>query len=284
MKLPLSLAKNLQLLVNSNVLPYSQFNKNLVDKFIEDGVLELIILKTKKSVRLNNTDYLNNYLLNKYSISDLSAYINTLSDENSQRADFSLASGDTKIKSGNVFIGFLINAYDDIYGTLNEQEISLKPAYGSFIFINEHNNFKIPEDITVIVVENFENFKYIELQKNIFPIEKKLFAWRFQNNGLSEWLSELPNKYIHFGDFDLSGLAIYLSYKQKRNNLNSEFLIPDNIENLIERYGHRERYFKQIDSTKNIDFSIHPEIFELSQIINKLQKSLEQEIFIKLMA
>lgn len=282
MKIPLSLAKSLQQLVNNEILPYSQFNKKLVDKFIEDGVLVLNSLKTKKTVSLKSEDYLNHYLFNEYSISDLSSYIITMTNDEVKRSELALISGDSKIRSVNVFTGFLINTYDDIYGTLNGQGISLKPTYGSFIFINDYKNFVIPEDIIVIIVENFENFKYIESQKYLFPKDNKLFIWRYQNNALSEWLKNLPNNYIHFGDFDLSGLSIYLNYKEKRKNLSSSFLIPDNIEELIEKYGNRERFFNQISHTKNIDFSIHPEIFNLSILINKLQKSLEQEVFINL--
>ncbi|MBC7475086.1 MAG: hypothetical protein H7263_12395 [Candidatus Sericytochromatia bacterium] len=283
MKLNPGLAKLLKQLISEDYLPYSYFNKKIVDSLIDEGILEIIVLsQSKKNVRLKSIEYLNNYLFNQYNIPDLSAYIIAMSDNQSTRADLALVSGDSKVKIGNVFSGFLINSYDDIYGTLSEEKISLKPIPGSFIFINDYKNFLIAEDIIVLVIENFENFKYIEAQKNIFPLDKKLFVWRYQSNALSEWLSKLPNEYIHFGDFDLAGLNIYLNFRKKRLGSKSSFLIPENIENLLEKYGHRERYLKQLNNVKNVDFSVSNDTDYLAKIINKFQKSLEQEIFIKL--
>jgi hypothetical protein len=283
MKLPLSLAKKLLLLINSNEAAYSQFNKSQINDFIEDGVIELCYLSgNKKVLKIKSLDYLHDYLFNKYNISDINQYVKILSNEDSTRSDFSLVSTNSKIKNDRVFSGFLINTYENIFGYLCDEKINLKPVLGSFIFINDSNNFKIQEDINVVVVENFENFKYIEKQKNLFDTKNNLFIWRYQNNALSEWLSEIPNKYIHFGDFDLSGLAIYLNFKQKRKYNNSSFLIPNNINELIKRHGNRDRYLKQIESTKNINFKIHKEINSLAEFIIENEKSLEQEIFINI--
>lgn len=283
MKLTLSLAKKLQQLIDLGEMSYSQFNKNSIDTMLEEGVLEICHLsRSKKHIKIKSKEYLNNYLFTNYHINNLNDYIEVLSNEEASRADLSIASSNSKIKKETIFTGFLINTYQDIFGTLNNKELLLKPTKGSFIFINDYKNFKISEDINIIVIENFENFKHIELQKNLFDTRKNLFIWRYQNNALSDWLSLLPNKYIHFGDFDLSGIMIYLNLKKKRNNINSSFFIPKDIENLLVKYGNRERYFNQEIITKNINFSEHEEIFELSNLIKKHQKSLEQEILIKL--
>lgn len=282
MKLTLNLAKKLLSLIESNEMQYSQFNKDQIADFIEDGVIELCYLSSNRKVlRIKSLEYLNSYLSNKYNISNIHEYVKVLSNQESNRSDLTLVSTNSKIRNDRVFSGFLINSYENIFGYLSNEKINLKPILGSFIFINDFNNFKIKEDINVIVIENFENFKYIEHQKDLFKTKNNLFIWRYQNNALSEWLSDLPNKYIHFGDFDLSGLAIYINLKQKRKHTNSSFLIPDNINELIKKYGNRDRYLKQIESTKNINFKIHEEISSLAKIIIENEKSLEQEIFIK---
>lgn len=285
MKLSLSLARTLLLLTNQDFIPQSQFSdKKLMEKLVEEGVLLVSSLsKTKKLVRIKSIDYLNSYLANQYNISDLVEYIKVLDNKEAERADFALASGDSKTKSVNVMSGFMVNAYEEFYGLLNDQEILLKPNPGSFIYINDYHNFKIPEDIIIVVIENWENFKYVKSQKNLFPKDqKKLFAWRYQNNALGNWLSNLPNKYLHFGDFDLVGLNIYLNFRNKRTSQNSSYLVPENIELLIEKYGNHELYLKQLNYIKNINFSIYPEISQLADLINKYKKGLEQEILISL--
>lgn len=283
MKLPLNTARSLLQLIEEGELPYSQFNRKLADKLLEDGVLVSSFLsRTRRTVRLKSLEYLNNYLFNEFHISDLSAYIQALNNEEAGRADFALTAGDSKLKGGSVFTGFMVNTYDEIYGTLRGERILLKPFPGSFLFINDYQQLSIPDEITVVVIENFENFKLLEKQRRVFPEGKTLFAWRYQNNALAEWLAKLPNPYLHFGDFDLPGLNIYLKFKEKRKGKVSDFLIPENIEELLQKYGSRERYLKQLEYTKNIDFNSHQEISSLAELIHKYQKSLEQEIFISL--
>ena len=64
----------------------------------------------------------------------------------------------------------------------------------------------------VVGVENGENFCRIRSQKYLFGDNKVLFVSRYpQSADLREWLIKIPNRYIHFGDFDLAGICIYQS-------------------------------------------------------------------------
>lgn len=284
MKLSPKFAETLLELIEKQHLPYSQFSQEpLLKQLADDGVVH-ISGRRQKTVQLHSPEFLQDYLENHFGIHDLETYISVLSNETSTRADFARVSTDTKIKRKKVFEGFLVNCYDDIYGRINGETFLLKPTPGSFVFINDYQNFTLAPEITVVIVENFENFKYIEQQKFLFThIRKPLFVSRYWATGLPVWIAGLENECVYFGDFDLSGLKIYIQeiWNKRKTHLKTRFLIPPNIETLIEKHGNRETYLTQLENTKHIDFSQYPEISELAEIIKHHQKSLHQEFFIK---
>lgn len=86
----------------------------------------------------------------------------------------------------------------------------LTPVWGEEAKIYQKNpdEFYIPSDVTVVGVENGENFCRIRSQKYLFGDNKVLFVSRYpQSADLREWLIKIPNRYIHFGDFDLVGIV-----------------------------------------------------------------------------
>ena len=174
MKPSLKFVETLRELLKKQRLPYSQFpQKPLLKKLAEDGVLQ-ITGRRQKTVHLMSPEFLHNYLENHFGISDLEDYISTLSDKTSTRADLARVATDTKIQRKKVFQGFLVNCYGDIYGELNGKSTLLKPAAGSFVFINDYEDFVLEPDVTIVVIENFENFKYIGRQKALFAHIKGL--------------------------------------------------------------------------------------------------------------
>ncbi|GAK54438.1 hypothetical protein U14_05723 [Candidatus Moduliflexus flocculans] len=284
MTLSLQFAKVLLELLEQKQLPYSRFSQQvLLKQFQEDGIIT-ISGRRQKIVQMSSSEILQNYLENHFGITNLTAYIAILSEKTSTRADLVKVASDSKIQQKKVFEGFLVNCYKEIYGYINNEKILLKPIPGSFVFINDYEHFRLESDVTIVVVENFENFKRINEQKALFAhIKSPLFVSRYWGVGLGEWLSHATNDYIHFGDFDLSGLKIYIQeFRNKRTPpLKSNFLIPSNIEIWIERYGNRDTYLAQLENTEHIDFNQYPEITKLAKIIKQHQKSLHQEFFIK---
>ena len=94
-----------------------------------------------------------------------------------------------------------------------------------------------------------------------------------------KWLQSIPNNYLHFGDFDLAGIGIYLhEYKLKLSN-KSSFFIPENIEYLLRTYGNKLRYDYQ---KTNFDISLieEKELLQLIQLIHQHKKGLDQEVLI----
>ncbi len=114
-----------------------------------------------------------------------------------------------------------------------------------------------------------------------------MFIWRFQNSkSIVNWLQTLENQYLHFGDFDLAGIAIYLNefWKYLDNNKCS-FFIPDVISannfEILQKNGSSRLYNKQIEKYANFNTYNCPQIAMLLSAIRGYKKGLVQEFFIK---
>lgn len=213
----------------------------------------------------------------------MNTYISALEDKESSRADFVKITTDSKTSKERAFKGFLINSYNAIKAELNNKELSINPTDGSFIFIYDYESFKIPEDITIIGVENSKNFRQIQEQKYLFENLNPLFISRYpqnQNKDFIKWMKSIPNNYLHFGDFDIAGIGIYLNEYKKHLSKKATFFIPENIQNKIRNNGNRERYNKQKLNFK-IEEITEKQVLELIKIINIEKKGLDQEFFIK---
>lgn len=204
------------------------------------------------------------------------------------RGEMSRYNGNSKIEKRRTFNGFLVNSYKAVDTTLNGQPYIIYPTEGTYVFIYDWKKFSISENIVIIGIENCENFEKIRLQKLVFEdaVEKItgrrdtpiLFVSRYplENSSadLRNWLLSIPNKYIHYGDFDLKGIDIFHTEYYKFLGNRSSFLIPNNIENLI-KDGSRERWDAQFDF-RGITSPVR-EIQELINLINKYKRCFDQE-------
>ncbi len=281
MKLTLKIAKILVLLENGEVLPASSAKSKLIDELVEENII-LKSGKHKKTLKLISKEQLRIYLSNQLQINNLEEYILNLENTDTNRADFVKVATNSKISKQRVFKGFLVNSYLPINAVLNNQMFEIDPLDGSFVFIYDFENFIIDPYITIVGVENTENFKQIHKQKHLFKGIKPLFISRYpqnQNKDFIKWIKSRPNKYLHFGDFDFAGIGIYLNEYKKHLKDRSEFFVPDNISKNIAEYGNRERFDKQ-----KINFDItgieEQKLQNLIQIIEKEKKGLDQEFFI----
>lgn len=131
----------------------------------------------------------------------------------------------------------------------------------------------------VVGVENDENFCRIRSQKYLFGDNKVLFVSRYpQSADLREWLIKIPNRYIHFGDFDLAGICIYQSEFYKFLGDRADFLIPEDIE---ERLKSRNAglYDTQYLRYKNLNI-IDSRLNGLVEMIHHYGRVYEQEGYI----
>ncbi|MBS9766129.1 MAG: hypothetical protein KGV44_01155 [Flavobacteriaceae bacterium] len=282
MKLTLKIAKILVKLIEGKSVPNSLAKSKLIDDLVAENIIYRKG-KHKKSLELLNTSVLKNYLANKLQINDLSEYISALESENSTRAEFVKVTTDSKKSKERVFKGFLVNCYEPIQAELQNETIILNPHKGSFVFISDYESFKIPKEITVVGVENTENFSKIYEQKYLFENISPLFISRYpqnQNKDFIKWMKSMPNNYLHFGDFDFAGIGIYLNEYKKHLGEKASFFIPNTIKNDLKNYGNRERFDKQKVNFNQEEIE-EEKLLELLELIKKEQKGLDQEYYIR---
>jgi hypothetical protein len=279
MKLPLAIAKKLKVLVDNGSLSASQLNVTHTAALLADGILiRRTQGRTKAKLLLKEVALLDNYLKNKYGINDLVSYIRGLEQENLTGKQGVEIASNTKIKKIRHFKGFLVNSYLPFSYSLNGNIYTFQPQPGSFLYIHDYETFAIPEPMTVVGVENPENFRFAERQKHLFENISPMFVSRYPQSGdLVKWLQQIPNSYLHFGDFDLAGIFIYLNEFKKYLSERSSLFIPPNLRELIRQYGNRELYNKQLHLKESILSLQDAEIQPVLDLLLGEKKVLEQQ-------
>lgn len=226
--------------------------------------------------RVKSPEYLSKAIRQKWQISDLKEYIEFLRKKDKDRTDVQIMLDGTKEVDTKTFQGFLVHSTEDIPYTLNGQRGNLPLSQGAFLFVCEYEEFQIPDDVTVVYVENFTSFRQIERYLHLFTSGRKIFVSRLlSSNALKEWLKIISNKYVHFGDFDIYGIDIYLHFYNELGE-RASFLIPTDIEERIKCHGNTELFYKQEKRLKNMNISdcrVNP----ILEIIQKYRMCYEQE-------
>ena len=280
MKKTVGLIEKLIRLANGEALPASNLKGEWFEQMLAEGILVSITHGSHKSFRVANADTFRHYLDSQYNIRDLEQTLQLLSEEKPNRALQVDVSGDSKFVRQRSFRGFLVNSYQPIEAILNGQSITICPPEGSFLFISDYQHFSLAEDVVIVGIENAENFRYIRCQKQLFAAyEKVLFVSRYPQNGdLVRWLQSIPNNYVHFGDLDLAGIAIYQNEFYRHLGERSSFLIPEDYEERISS-GNRERYDKQLPQYGKMKIQ-DQRIASVLSCIHRYHRGYDQEGFI----
>lgn len=284
MKKTAKLIEKLIRLANGDALPASSLKGDWFEQMQNDGILLATAHGSRKSLRASDGMTLRQYVDSQFDIHDLGQTRCVLSDEDASRASLVAATGDSKFLSRRTFKGFLVNSYQPVTAILNGQEIIIHPTEGSFMFVADYQHFTIPQDVVVVGVENAENFRYVALQKYLFErYGRVLFVSRYpqdQNKDLIKWLRSIPNQYVHFGDLDLAGIAIYEHEYYRHLGTQSSFFIPDDYDQRISN-GNADRYndqLRQYGKMKVEDKRVQP----LLDCIHQYHKGYDQEGFINI--
>ena len=261
----------------------SRISNKLLEELLAEGLLLVNSHGSRKSYRARDAEALKRFLIDKdevYRILEV--------DASDSRASMAKETGNSKLMMLRSCPGFLINSYENIECLLNGKPFLVNPQEGSFIFISDWEQFSIPEDVVVIGVENMENFRMIRKQRVFFEkylithglSKKVIFVSRYpQSTDLRKWLCTIPNHYLHFGDFDLAGINIFLSeFQQFIGKERSSYLIPNDVESRL-KSGSRKRYDEQYCRYKDIKSDIC-ELQQLIDIINRERKAYDQEGYI----
>ncbi len=274
-----ALIQKLIRLANGDALPASSLKGDWFEQMQEDGILLAKVHGSRKSLRASDGKLLRQYLASQFDIRDLEQTLYILSDEDAKRASMVAATGNSKFRSRRTFKGFLVNSYQPVAAVLNGQEITIHPSEGSFLFIADYQHFTIPQDIVVVGVENAENFRYIALQKYLFArLGRVLFVSRYpqdQNKDLIKWLQSIPNQYVHFGDLDLAGIAIYEHEYYCHLGARSSLFIPDDYKQRIAN-GSTDRYNAQLPQYGKMKVE-DKRVLPLLDCIHRHHKGYDQE-------
>jgi hypothetical protein len=217
---------------------------------------------------------LRNVLRIHFGITHLEAYIESFSQNSRDGEDSLRATTSTKTLRSKSLQGFFIKTFDSVL-TLKNQPLSFLP-HGVEYFISDFDALRISETATVIGVENPECFTKMNLLRHLFPADST-FVMRYHSSSPAKWIQTIPNPYLHFGDFDPAGIAIYCNeYLKHLNPARSTFFIPDNIEEIIKN-GQTELYDAQRQYVPALKGVRQESLRQLIHFIEKHGKGAEQE-------
>jgi hypothetical protein len=246
-----------------------------------EGLLTVQTHGSRRTFRAIDTIALKNFIQIHYE------ELRTLGDNDlksyTTRSEQAAETGNSKLVMVRSCPGFPVNSYEPITCSLSGNEFVINPPESSFVFIDNWQQFAIPERVIVVGIENMENFRMIRHQRKLFesvlgdvPL---LFVSRYpQSQDLRNWLIGIPNKYVHFGDFDLAGIHIFLTEFYKYLGNRSEFLVPSDIEQRLAK-GSPVRYNKQYGKYCALRTDIQY-LQLLIDLINKYHRGYDQEGYI----
>ena len=286
MKITASLIDKLIRLRNGESIPASQLRGEWVSELESDGVIVSTSHGSRRVLFVPQPEaFLQALSAFDERLSDLDLMRDTLQTGETSRSVQASATGNSKLIAVRSCPGFPINTYEPIACLLNGREMIVNPQEGSFMFISDWQSFSIPQDVVVVGIENMENFRMIRQQRALFERTigsgRLLFVSRYpQSSDLRSWLQAIPNDYIHFGDFDLAGIHIFLTEFHAYLGERSSFFIPSDIEQRLPN-GSLERYNAQYLKFKNIKTDI-PNLQHLIDTINMYHRCYDQEGYINI--
>ena len=284
MKITTALIDKLIQLRNGESLPASQLRGEWVDEMLSEGLLVSNSHGSRRTLRAPQSQpFCRALAALDERLTDLNQMREMLLSAETSRAEQAATSGNSKLLTIRSCPGFPVNSYEPIVCSLHGEEFVVNPQEGSFLFVADWQEFRIPEDVVVVGIENMENFRFIRRQHTLFEqcigSERLLFVSRYpQSTDLISWLQRIPNRYVHFGDFDLAGIHIFLTEFHFHLGERSSFLIPKDIEARLS-CGSRERYDSQYQRFRQLECDIRS-LQHLIDLIHTLHRCYDQEGYI----
>lgn len=281
-----TLIDNIKRLMHGESVASSAIRKDFADILLNEGLITVNAHGSRRSYSAINISSLKIFLQSQYEeLKNIDNDIILSNMETISRAEQAVSTGNSKIYSVRSCPGFPINSYERISCKLKDNEFVVNPQEGSFLFVTDWENFAIPQDVIVVGIENMENFRMIRRQKKLFDEaigdSKILFVSRYpQSSDLRSWLQQINNRYVHFGDFDLAGINIFLTEFHKYIGNRSSFLIPSDIKRRLEN-GSTKRYDNQWKKFNSLKTEI-TELQILIDLINTSHKCYDQEGYIEI--
>ncbi|MBU3015006.1 hypothetical protein KO488_09580 [Poseidonibacter lekithochrous] len=219
---------------------------------------------------------------NVTSLRDIEHFINQEEIPKS-RDDVANDYSDTKRVESKSFNGLMIAVLDKLEVTFNNKKEYLYPnIQATGLFLHYSSKLELLDDVIVVGVENPQVVWQIKKYKHLFAENKKylfLSISEYKTNYQYKWLETFKGEYIHFGDFDLAGINIYLNtiIPRLKKCKKHSFLIPENIYKIIKEKDYKKDYSHQT-KYENIESKDDFILQELIDFIKTNKITLEQEM------
>ena len=193
MKITSSLIDKLIRLRSGESLPSSALRGEWVEELLSDGVFISRSHGSRSSIIAASPETLEQSLRHTDErLGNLDKMKETL-DTESTRSGQAAETGNSKLVTTRSCPGFPVNSYEPITCSLSGKELVVNPQEGTFLFIADWHSFAIPDDVTVVNIENMENFRLIRRQQSLFASalagKRLLFVSRYpQSSDLRTWL------------------------------------------------------------------------------------------------
>ena len=281
MKISKTLISTLQQLMDGGLVAASTLRKDIAETLLAEGLLTVQTHGSRRAFRAIDAIALKNFLQTRYE--ELRPLGDNYLDSYTTRFEQAAETGNSKLVMVRSCPGFPVNSYEPITCSLSGNEIVVNPPEGGFVFIDNWQQFTIPNDVVVVGIENMENFRMIRHQRKLFESvlgdTPLLFVSRYpQSKDLRKWLQGITNRYVHFGDFDLAGINIFLTEFQQFLGARSSFFIPSDIEKRLQ-IGSQDRYNNQLSRFRDLKCDEN-RIQAIIDLINKYHKCYDQEGYI----
>ena len=281
MKISKTLISTLQQLMDGGLVAASTLRKDIAETLLAEGLLTVQTHGSRRAFRAIDAIALKNFLQTHYEV--FRTLGDNYLDSYTTRFEQAAETGNSKLVMVRSCPGFPVNSYEPITCSLSGNEIVVNPPEGGFVFIDNWQQFTIPNDVVVVGIENMENFRMIRHQRKLFESvlgdTPLLFVSRYpQSKDLRKWLQGITNRYVHFGDFDLAGINIFLTEFQQFLGARSSFFIPSDIEKRLQ-IGSQDRYNNQLSRFRDLKCDEN-RIQAIIDLINKYHKCYDQEGYI----
>lgn len=283
--------QNFCALHRGETVPKSVFTEDLSAELLSEGGVTRIVRGTRQSLKVVSPRAFEVFLRSKGLHPEQLDQAPDLFDAPVSRAAQVQLLGDSKVAKVRSCPGFPVNVIAPLSVRLGSRKVLLCPCPGSFLYVSDYLNFRIPKDTLVVGVENMENFRLPERQMQVWEqiqeeygeggVPPLLLVSRYpQSKDLATWLEEIPNRYVHFGDFDLAGIHIYLTeFYARLGPERAAFFVPDDIGERLRSSGSYERYDTQFPRFGRMEVA-DVRVLPLVQLIHRCQKGYDQEGYI----
>ncbi len=218
--------------------------------------------------------FLNNYDYKISSVLEIDEYIKNIFDAKVSRDTIQKFHNNTKARTSKSMYGLHVSSLQSVDIKLDDEMVSILAHNGLGYFLFHTQKIELHKDTVVVGVENYQVVWFAKKYKKFFG-NNALFV--VVTPYMLEWIQDLQNEYIHFGDYDLAGISIYLNKIIPRLQKSKKYsmFIPENIGYLVRKYGNAQLYEnqKQYQNLQTDD----EEVRELIKIINDEKKGIEQE-------